>query len=74
MKNRQYNSSFERMNQKMKLFQTLFLIFWVLMLLVILGSWVLGAYLEYECYKTRDLNSFACWYVSDRVEVGVRQR
>jgi len=74
MLNRKPGNSFDSMHRRMRIFGILFATVWVLMLLIILGTWILGAYLQYECYKTQEPNSFACWYVSDRVEVGVRQR
>ena len=33
-----------------------------------------GAYLSITCYTSGDPNSMACFMISDRVEVGVRQR
>ena len=65
------NNSFER---RMNLFGSVFGVVWVLVVLVILGIWAMTGWLEYKCYSSQDPNSFACWYVSDRVEIGVRQR
>ena len=70
----QFNDSFERSRRRMDLFGRLFMVVWVLMFVGILGFWALGGYLQYQCYSSQDPNSFACWYVSDRIEVGVRQR
>lgn len=69
-----FNHRFDRGRQRMDLFSRLFLVVWVLMFVGILGVWAIGAYLQYQCYSSRDPNSFACWYVSDRIEIGVRER
>lgn len=74
MLNRKPRSSFDRMESRMRIFGTVFGIVWVLMFVGILGMWALGAYLQYQCYASQNPNSFACWYVSDRIEVGVRNR
>ena len=34
----------------------------------------LTAYLGFSCYTSNDPNSMACYMMSDRVEVGVRNR
>jgi hypothetical protein len=70
----QFENRFEKSRRRMDLFGRMFMVLWVLMFVGILGFWGLGAYLQYQCYSSRDPNSFACWYVSDRVEVGIRQR
>lgn len=64
----------EKNHRQMTLFGRVFMVVWVLMFVGILGLWGLGGYLQYQCYSSQDPNSFACWYVSDRVEIGVRQR
>lgn len=69
-----FNDRFERHRRGMNIFGGIFAVVWVLMFVGILGVWAIGAYLQYQCYSSRDPNSFACWYVSDRIEIGVRER
>lgn len=69
-----FNERFERSSRHMALFGRVFMVIWVLMFVVIIGMWGVGAWLGYQCWSSQDPNSFACWFASDRVEVGVRQR
>jgi hypothetical protein len=74
MSMRGYKNSMDKDRKIMKVFGTLFVVIWAFMFVGILGMWALSGYLQYQCYASQDPNSFACWYVSDRVEVGVRNR
>lgn len=50
-----------------------FVIFYGIFALVVLGfgiSFILG----YKCYTSSDPNSMACYMISDRHEIGIRQR
>jgi hypothetical protein len=69
-----FNTRFERSDRSMRLFGRVFMVVWVMMFIGIMGMFALGAWLSYQCYASQDPNSFACWYASDRVEIGVRQR
>lgn len=46
----------------------------VVIALLILITMGVTAYLGVSCYMSNDPNSMACYMISDRVEVGVRNR
>lgn len=46
----------------------------VVITLFTLLTMALTAYLGFSCYMSNDPNSMACYMMSDRVEVGVRNR
>lgn len=62
-----FDRSFRRTSMFMKLW-------FVLIAALALGGITVSAFLSYKCYTGGDPNSMACFMISDRVEVGVRQR
>lgn len=46
----------------------------VAVILMVLSTLAVSVYLGVTCYRSGDPNSMACFMMSDRVEVGVRQR
>lgn len=67
MRNSNFDRSFRRMNTFIKMW-------FVLVAVLALGGITVSAFLSYKCYMGGDPNSMACFMISDRVEVGVRQR
>jgi hypothetical protein len=62
-----FDRSFRRTSMFMKL--------WFVMIAALAGIMMaVGAYLSITCYTSGDPNHMACFMISDRVEVGVRQR
>ncbi len=67
MRNSNFDRSFRRTSMFMK--------FWFMLVAVLaLGGLAVSGFLAYKCYTGGDPNSMACFMISDRVEVGVRQR
>lgn len=52
-------------------FKRVFPVFFIGMFVVVMA---VIAYLAYQCYAGGDPNSMACYMISDRMEIGVRQR
>lgn len=52
----------------------LFGIFFAIVFVLILGTFATSAFLGYQCYTSRDPNSIACYMISDRHEIGIRNR
>ena len=64
-------SDFERSFRRTGMFMK----FWfVLIATLTLTMMAVGAYLSITCYTSGDPNHMACFMISDRVEVGVRER
>ena len=57
-----------------KVFPVLFGIFFTATFVLILGGFVVTAFLGYDCYRSGDPNSMSCYMMSDRHEVGIRHR
>lgn len=52
----------------------IFPFFFGLIFCAILAVWGISAYLGYQCYASNDPNSMACYMMSDRLELGIRER
>ncbi len=52
----------------------LFGFFFGLIFLIVMTGFVVSGYLGYKCYSSNDPNSMACYMMSNRHEIGVRQR
>lgn len=74
LNNRRFGSDFDKSRKQMRFFGRAFMVVWVAMFVGILGMFGAGIYLQYQCYASQDPSSFACWFASERVEIGVRQR
>ncbi len=48
--------------------------FFVLVFIVVISGIVFTMFMGYQCYASNDPNSTACYMISDRVEVGIRER
>jgi hypothetical protein len=64
-------SDFDRSFRRTGLFMKLW---FVLIAALALITMAVGAYLSITCYTSGDPNHMSCYMISDRVEVGVRQR
>jgi len=49
-------------------------LFFVFMMVMVLGVFAFAGIMTYKCYSSGDPNSMACFMISDRYEVGVRNR
>lgn len=74
MDRHRFDRDWERSRKRWRLFGGAFAVVWGLAFALIVGSIVAGIYFQYQCYASQDPSSFACWFASDRVEIGVRQR
>jgi hypothetical protein len=52
----------------------LFLVMFVFLLLCIFITMVSGAFLAVQCYVNGDPNHISCFMISDRHEIGIRER
>lgn len=52
----------------------LFGLFFVFMFLVVIGTLAVTSFLAYRCYSSGDPNDMACFMISDRHEIGIRNR
>lgn len=52
----------------------LFRLFFSLVLILVLGMFTVTAFLGYKCYTSGNPNDMACFMLSERLEVGVRNR
>lgn len=66
-----FESDFDR---SFKWAQRLFMGMCAMVFLIIVGVFVAVGYLGYQCYSSNDPNNMACFMMSGRLEVGVRQR
>lgn len=49
-------------------------LFFVFMFLLALGMFAVTGFLTYKCYSSNDPNNMACFMISDRHEIGIRNR
>lgn len=54
--------------------QALFRVAFVAIAAMVLTTFAVSAWLFAACYTSGDVNSMACFMISDRVEIGVRER
>lgn len=57
-----------------KIFPVVFGIVFAGMAIMMLGMFAISAWLGYDCYRSGDPNSMACYMMSERHEVAIRQR
>jgi hypothetical protein len=52
----------------------LFGVAFILIFMLVIGTFVITAYMAYQCYSGGDPNNMACYMISDRHEIGIRNR
>jgi hypothetical protein len=52
----------------------LFGVFFAVIAALVLVSFVAAVFLSYQCYSGGDPNNIACYMISDRHEIGIRNR
>ncbi len=55
-------------------FFSIFTTFFILFLILFLGTIAYSAFMTYRCYTSNDPNSMACFMISERTEFGIRNR
>lgn len=46
----------------------------VLVFVLVIGGFIFSAYLGYKCYASGNPNDISCFMISDRHEIGIRNR
>lgn len=57
-----------------KIFPIFFGVIFTVACVLIVGGFILTAFLGYDCYRGGDPNSMSCYMISKRYEIGIRQR
>lgn len=53
---------------------TIFGIIFAMFFIIFFGILAIGGIFTYKCYTSNDPNSMACYMISDKNEIGIRQR
>lgn len=56
------------------MFRTMFMLIFLLVFVTVIGGFAVSVVLGYQCYASGNPNSMACFMVSDRHEIGIRNR
>jgi hypothetical protein len=49
-------------------------LFFVCVFVLVMGTFAVTGFLAYKCYSGGDPNNMACFMISDRHEIGIRNR
>lgn len=49
-------------------------LFFACIMVLVLGMFAVTGFLVYKCYSSGDPNNMACFMISDRHEIGIRNR
>lgn len=55
-------------------FHKMIMAFFVIVFVVVIAGFVVSGFLGYQCYASGDPNSMACYMMSERYEIGIRER